>query len=59
MGIVRYQMHTRLAITAHRTPFTILIEASVRLMNLGSTSPSSPAASNSAASQSDSTVPTN
>ena len=37
---------------------TILIDASVRLMNLGSTSPSSPAASSSAASQSDRTVPT-
>ncbi len=38
--------------------FTILIDASVRLMNLGSTSPSWPAASSSAASQSDKTVPT-
>lgn len=37
---------------------TILIDASVRLINLGRTSPSSPAASSSAASQSDSTVPT-
>ena len=37
----------------------ILIEASVRLRNLGRTSPSSPAASSSAASHSDKTVPTN
>lgn len=37
---------------------TILIDASVRLMNLGRTPPSGPAASSSAASQSDSTVPT-
>ncbi len=34
------------------------MEASVRLMNLGKTSPSSPAASSSAASQRESTVPT-
>lgn len=37
---------------------TILIDASVRFMNLGSTSPSSPAASSSAASHNDRTVPT-
>lgn len=36
----------------------ILMEASVRLRNLGRTSPSSPAASSSAASHSDRTVPT-
>lgn len=36
----------------------ILIEASVRLMNLGNTSPSSPAASSSAASHKERTVPT-
>lgn len=37
---------------------TILIEASVKLMNLGKTSPSSPAASSSAASHRERTVPT-
>lgn len=37
---------------------TILIDASVRLMNLGRTSPSWPAASSSAASHKDNTVPT-
>lgn len=37
---------------------TILIEASVKLINLGRTSPFSPAASSSAASHSDKTVPT-
>lgn len=37
---------------------TILIEASVRLINFGRTSPSSPAASSSAASHNDKTVPT-
>lgn len=42
----------------NRLRHTILIEASVRLMNLGRTSPSSPAASSSAASQRDKTVPT-
>lgn len=38
--------------------FTILIEASVKLMNFGRTSPSWPAASSSAASHNDKTVPT-
>lgn len=37
---------------------TILIDASVMLMKVGITSPSSPAASNCAASHRDSTVPT-
>lgn len=38
---------------------TILMEASVRLMKVGTTSPSSPAASSCAASHNDKTVPTN
>jgi len=38
--------------------FTILIDASARLINVGATSPSWPALSSAAASQSDSTVPT-
>lgn len=42
----------------HARDLTILMDASVRLMNLGRTSPSSPAASSSAASHSESTVPT-
>lgn len=37
---------------------TIVIEASVRLINFGRTSPSSPATSSSAASHRDKTVPT-
>ena len=39
--------------------FTIFMDESVKLMNFGSTSPSWPAPSNSAASHRESTVPTN
>lgn len=56
--VLRSGPKIRLGQESAATIITILMDASVRLRNLGRTSPFSPAASSSAASHSDNTVPT-